>query len=153
MTTGPNVQPGEKPPRIPAGIFDHTESGALDLAAFYAHAYDWTVATNSPELLEAISAPSCTACRAAIERVKDTAEAGDVVTGGRVTLRSAQLVTGHFTVQSDYVFRVVILQDPQRVTARGGALFSSAPATTSTLLLFVSWLLGQWHIVAIGKTS
>jgi hypothetical protein len=51
LTTGPGVQPGEKPPVLDAEAKQHTASGALAFAIYYFRAYDWGIATNDAYLV------------------------------------------------------------------------------------------------------
>jgi hypothetical protein len=150
LTTGPGVQPGEKPPVLDAEAKQHTATGALAFAEYYIKAFDWGTATTDPYLVGQISAPSCSACRRYENQLDDLRRKGGHVEGGRTTLLSDSLVTGSFKIKSDYVVQFKIKEDSIVLVSPSAPPSTSAPANTSVSLVFVSWIRGHWQIIEEG---
>jgi hypothetical protein len=153
LLTGPGVRPGETPPQLGPLQSRHDSSGALAFAAFYYRAYDWSVATNDSYLLRQVSLPSCTACERAIRLFDELAQKRQVLRGGRIVLRSAQLITGRFTVRSDLVVEVKSHQDALTLESSATAPTPVAEAEDDDSFVFVSWVGAGWKIVEIGAPS
>lgn len=74
--------------------------------------------------------------------------AGAVLTGGRITLRSRGLRTGHFNYSSDFVVRCVVDETAIVIRAPGAAPSTAAPAVSKYVsFLFVSWQSERWTVV------
>jgi hypothetical protein len=153
LTTGPGVQPGDKPPVLPDAAKQHTSTGALLFADYYFKAFDWSVATNDPYLVESISGPSCSACQRVIKGLRSFANEGAILRGGRIHVQSAKIVTGTFRVQSEYVVEISLNQDPEVVSHPSSAPSRVAPVTNDISLVFVSWVGQQWQINEVGAPS
>jgi hypothetical protein len=150
LTTGPGVLPGEKPPVLSPEAKQHTPAGALAFAAYYFKAYDWGVATTDPYLIERIGASSCTACRTYIDQLNSLRAKGGHVERGRTTVLSSKLVTGTFKTKSDYVVEFKIKEDAVVLVVPSAPPSTSAPASSYTSLVFVSWRRTGWQIVEEG---
>jgi hypothetical protein len=153
LTTGPGVQPGEKPPILSNDAKQHTPAGALAFAAYYFKAFDWSVATNDPYLVRAISAPTCAACQRVISGLASLRSEGGVLRGGRMQLKSAKIVTGTFRFKADHVVEVSLNQDPEVITGPSSAPTTAAQATKDTSLVFVSWVGHGWQVQEVGAPS
>jgi hypothetical protein len=151
LTTGPGVQPGEKPPVLDAEAKQHTASGALAFAIYYFKAFDWGYATTDPSLVEQISAPSCRACRSYVDGLASVRARGGHVEGGRITIRSANLATGSFTVKSERAVEVNLSEDAVVLVSPSAAPSTAATSISrDTSLVFVSWAAGRWQVVEVG---
>lgn len=154
LTTGPGVQPGEKPPVLSAEARKHTPTGALLFAQYYFLAFDWGYATTDPYLVSKISAPGCSACTRYVNALRDLRRRGGYVTRGRVTVRSGRLVIGEFKIDSDFVVRVVVDEQPVVVNMPSSSPSTAAPALKQDpSLVFVSWLQNGWKVVGVGTPS
>ena len=116
------------------------------MAVFYERAYDWSLATNDPYLLKAISAPSCERCREVIDGLTKLRAKGGHTWGARGLVDSFQLFFGLGKIKADYIVRVVVTQ------AAGGSVLPTAttsdvPHATITSYIYESWLGGRWQIV------
>jgi hypothetical protein len=154
LTTGPGVQPGEKPPVLSDAARQHTSAGALLFADYYVRALDWSVATNDTYLLEQISAPSCTACQRNINAAAALRRQGAIEKGGRITRISSRLVTGTFKVKSDFVIETIAKDDPIVILRPSSSASTAAPAVArDSSLVFVSWISTRWQVVEEGAPS
>lgn len=154
LTTGPNVQAGEKPPVLSDDAKQHTPAGALAFGSYYFKALDWSTATNDSFLVEQISALSCHACARAINGLRTLREERGYVRGGRISFGSATLVTGTFKVESDFVVQVTVDEQPVILVHPSAPPTTSAPAVAKDVsLVFVSWLSGTWRVVEVGAPS
>ena len=153
LSTGPGVQPGETPPVLNEDAKQHTPAGALAFANYYFKAYDWGVATTDPYLVEQISAPSCSACHRYIARLDALRGKGGHVVRGRTTVLSRALVTGSFETKADYVVQMKITEDAVVLVSPSAPPSTSAPASSYTSLVFVSWRGTRWQIVEEGAPS
>jgi hypothetical protein len=154
LTTGPGVQPGEKPPVLDAEAKQHTATGALTLAEYFVQALDWSAATTDPYLLKQISASTCEACQLDITQLEALAADGAHVRGGRTRIVSDRLVTGDFTIKSDYVVEIVTHDDAIVIVRPTASPSTSVPGVErDKSLVFVSWLGGRWQIVGEGAPS
>jgi hypothetical protein len=150
LTTGPGVQPGDKPPVLPDAAKQHTSTGALLFADYYFKAYDWGIATTDPYLVEQISAPSCTACQRYVKELNSLRLKGGHVDRGRTDVLSSKLANGTFKTKSDYVAECHIKEDAVVLVTPSAPPSTSAPASNYTSLIFVSWSGGRWQIVEEG---
>jgi hypothetical protein len=154
LATGPGVRPGEKPPTLPQAAKQRTPAGALAFAAYYFKALDWSIATTDAYLLRNISSPSCPACRRAITGLTSLRAEHGNVSGGRIRISSAKVVTGTFKVRSDYVVEVFVDEDPVVLIRASAPPTTTAPrATNDPSLVFVSWADSGWKIIEVGAPS
>jgi Family of unknown function (DUF6318) len=148
LTTGPNVRPGEKPPVFPALAKQHTADGALAFAAYYFDAYDWGYATNDPSLVASIAGSNCKGCAKYVQALNSLRARHAVMTGGRITVLSRGLRTGHFNYKSDYVVRVRLDEEPIVIHVPNSQPSTAAPAVQGYVTyLFVSWTQSRWKVV------
>lgn len=153
LSTGPGVQPGEKPPVLGTAAKQHTPAGALAFAEYYMRALDWSFATNDPYLLKQISSPTCPACDRYIAALDGLAQS-EHLTGSRITIISDRLVTGTFKVKSDAVVEFVLNDEAAVLVKPSAPPTTVAPAVShDESLVFVSWMSGAWKIVEEGSPS
>lgn len=145
--------PGEKPPVMDPQAKQHNPAGALTFAEYYIKAFDWGTATSDPYLVSQISAPSCMACRRYIAELDELRSKNGHVEGGRTTVLSDRLVTGSFKAKSDYVVQFKIKEDSVVLVSPSAPPSTTAPASTSVSLVFVSWVRGRWQIIEEGAPS
>jgi hypothetical protein len=154
LTTGPGVRPGEKPPALPEIAKQHTPAGALLFAEYFIRALDWSAATNDAYLLVEVSAPSCEACQRDISAAMTLRAEGAIEQGGRIKILGAQLVTGTFNIQSDYVVEVTTMNEAVVIVKPSSAPSTAAlPVAKDRSLVFVSWTADGWKIAGEGKPS
>ena len=153
LTTGPNVRPGEHPPSAPAGLRRHDPSGALELAAYYFAALDWSIATNDAVLLVPLASASCKPCAATIQNLVSLSTSKRRIVGGRIRVNSLDLVSGHFSVSSDVVVKVEATQGFEKLLGPGGNLVHTVPPSSESSLVFASWQNGSWKVVDLGGES
>jgi hypothetical protein len=152
LTTGPGVKPGEKPPVESRFAKQHTEAGALAFAGYYFRALDWSLATTDANLLRGLSEPSCAICTQRIHQLEALRAGGGRVDGYRNALRSTRIVTGRFTVKSDYVVETHLIQYAGRVVSSSGAVEDRIDSHKISVYVFVSWRTGSWRVIQIGQT-
>jgi hypothetical protein len=153
LSTGPGVQPGEKPPVLNEDAKQHTPAGALLFANYYIRALDWSFATNDSYLLKAISSPTCPACNRYITALDGLGE-GEHLTGSRIGIVSDRLITGSFKVKSDAVVKFVLNDQAAVIVKPSSAPSTVAPAARHDVsLVFVSWIAGAWKVVEEGAPS
>jgi Family of unknown function (DUF6318) len=153
LTTGPNVQAGEKPPVLSDDAKQHTPAGALLFATYCFQAFDWSVATNDPYLVSKISAPSCAACQRVIEGIAALGKEGARIQGGRIHLESSKIVSGPFRFKSDYVAQVTLMQGAEVIARPSSAPSTAARRTKDVSLVFISWVSGAWQVKEVGAPS
>jgi hypothetical protein len=153
LTTGPNVRPGEQPPGLPDAAKEHSSAGALLFAGYYFKALDWSIATNDPFLVQAISASTCQACRRVIDGFRDLRARNAHLKGGRISLKTAKLVTGSFKFESDYVVQVTLTEEAEVLVPPTAKPTSVAPKTTDNSLVFVSFASERWQVIEVGAPS
>jgi hypothetical protein len=153
LTTGPNVQAGEKPPVLSEGAKQHTPAGALLFATYYFKAYDWGIATTDPYLVQQVSAPTCGACRRYVNGLNSLRRGGGYAKGGRINVKSTKLVTGSFRLKSDYVVATTLAEEALIEVRPSATPTTMAPATQDTSLVFVSWAGRGWQIIEVGAPS
>ncbi|MCU1656526.1 MAG: hypothetical protein JWO57_1182 [Pseudonocardiales bacterium] len=153
LVTGPGVQPGEKPPTLPAEAKHHTPAGALSFAEYYFKALDWSTATNDPYLVEQISRRTCQACRRVINSLDDLRAKGQRLLGGRITLVSAKLVTGTFRFRAEHVVQAALTEESEVLTRPSNVPSTVAPPSNATSLVFVSHKESGWEVVEVGAPS
>lgn len=154
LSTGPGVQPGERPPVLTEDAKQHTPAGALAFANYYFKSLDWSTATTDPYLLKQISSLSCRACTRAINGLDALRAEGGHVRHGRISVVSARLVAGIFKVKSDRVVEVAVNEEPVVLIRPSSPPSTSAPAVTRDVsLVFVSWLSGRWNVLEVGAPS
>jgi hypothetical protein len=150
LTTGPNVRPGEKPPTFPPQSRERTENGALQFAGYYFKAYDWGYATNDPYLVQQISLPSCKGCQVYVRGLQSLQKTHQTLTGGRIRIRSAQVLSGRFRVKADYAVDVAVDEQPVVLHGGGRPTKTVAPRVTDDhSVVFVSWRAGAWTVVEV----
>lgn len=152
LTTGPGIQPGEKPPVLPEGAKQHTRDGATSFAGYYLRALDWSIATNDPFLLRAISAASCSACRRQIIGLLKVQRSGTKLTGGRLTILNFELVRNTYSIKADYAFSVRLHENREESRTPLSAPSTVSVAHKSNSIIFVSWLSRGWQIVEFGAS-
>jgi hypothetical protein len=150
LTTGPNVRPGEKPPMFPRAANRHSRFGAQVFALYYFKAFDWGYATNDPSLVQRISSTRCGACRSYVTGLQSVVQHGNVLLGGRISLRPRSSISpNHYRIEADYVVDVRLDEAPVLV-ATPSATRTAAPALVGDhSLVFVSWSGGRWRVVEV----
>jgi hypothetical protein len=148
LTTGPGVLPGQKPPVEGAYARQHTSGGAIAFAIYYVRAFDWSIATNDPYLIEQISASACRACTRAVDVLNNLRDHGYVQRGGRITVHACGIAEGRFDRHADYVVRCTMTDTGAVVyTPTGETPSVTPPDETYPSLIFVSWIDGSWQII------
>ncbi len=150
LTTGPGVVAGEKPPVMNAAARHRGPVGAIAFAHYYYEALDWSLATTDPRPLEGLNTPSCTFCDQRIDEIRRAGQSGAQVRGGRITVLSAQRETGSFSVKSDYVVAVAIVQTPGKIVDSAGRSTSRIAGGKSSIGVYVTWLAGRWQVIDLG---
>jgi hypothetical protein len=153
VTSGPNVRPGEKPPVFPAEAGQHTSEGALMFAGYFVKALDWSLATTDPALLKPISAPTCRSCNAVISGLAKQREKGTYQVGARLTVNSARLVTGQFTLRSDYAVEFNLTEGSTKLVRPSASPSPVSPAKDFTSIVLVSWKANRWLVIERGSPS
>jgi hypothetical protein len=151
LTTGPNMQPGEKPPQLSSYSHGHDAAGALGFATYFVKALDWGYATNDPYLIQQISSSKCSACVRFTDALQSLDPTGRELHGSRITIISAGIATGRFTVMSDYVVKLVLKDQAAILSSKTAAPSTVAPASPNyTSLIFISWTSSGWTVVEDG---
>jgi hypothetical protein len=150
LTTGPNVQHGEKPPTMPAVATHHTATGAQVFAAYYFAAYDWGYATSDPYLVQAISTSRCKACASYIKSLNQLTKNSGHISGGRVTIDSVKLIQGSFAINSDFVVEVTVDESAVILDRPNQKSETAAPSVShDRSLVFVTWRRGAWMVTEV----
>jgi hypothetical protein len=139
---------------MPDHVRVHDPGGAYEMGIYYVRALDWSIATNDPALIRRISLTSCRACKRVIQQLDRNRKDHATLIGGRVHLLSGTLVSGSFTVASDYVVQVRVHEDAERISRSPSASPSKvSDAEDSTSLVFVDWTAGGWKVREVGARS
>ncbi len=150
LLTGPGVSPGETPPTLPAVDLQKSNAGALGFAVYFFRALNWSFATTDPYLIQEWSSSTCARCSSYIDNLSDLGKAGGHIEGGRLTISSANIVTGTL-VEADYVVRVTLSQSALVVISP-----PAPPSSASTQHLnamndiYLSWASGTWSVLGIA---
>lgn len=150
LTTGPNVQPGEKPPVLPAEALQHTASGARIFGVYFVKALDWSIATTDPYLLRPIASPSCKACSRYVTDLASLQAEGGYIRGGRIRLRSYLLSSNRNDPTAEYKLAVRLTQEPDVVVRP-----SVSPSTDNAQPIsyesniFLAWDRSAWRVVEL----
>ena len=150
LTTGPNVRPGEKPPEFPALARRRGQIGALAFTAYYYKAFDWSYATNDSYLLRRLALRSCRGCTRVIRSLDRLRTRNEVLTGGRIRLRSARVDHREFDFPSDFVVDVELDEQPVVLDAPSAAPSTVAPRLRSHhSLVFLRWIGQHWRVADV----
>jgi hypothetical protein len=152
LTTGPNVRPGEKPPRLGAVGTEHNAVGATVAGAYYFRALDWTIATNDDFLIRRLGLPSCGACNRVHQgllalRAKDEEEIG-----GRINIESAVVSSNQYKIDYEYAVRVTYHEGAVRLRDSDGTVRTTQPdARHQVDIVFLAWRSGMWRVLEVAK--
>ena len=147
LTSGANVRPGETPPVLDKFAKQHNSAGALAFASYFIKALDWSLATTDPYLIKQISAPSCQACKAYINRLSIFQREGGHVRGGRISLKSESIVQGQGKVKADYIVLTQFSQQPASVIIGSASPSPVSAQSEVTSYVYLTWLAGSWRVV------
>lgn len=145
-TTGPNVRPGEKPPKLPAIAKKHSSVGAEEFARYWFHALDWAYATTDSTLARTLFSPSCAGCRRFVEEILDAPRTHhEHFIGGRISVESTRLVGADRS--SKRIVDVVVDQTRLKVVNSAGRVVQVTPPTSHALFrTWLSWRSGSWEV-------
>jgi hypothetical protein len=153
LLTGAAVKPGEVPPTEDPRFITDDSGGAIGFANYFYQALDWSIATTNPNLLRAISAPTCTTCQGYIHGIDALAASGGHSEGGRL-IATAFAPTDGTVAKSDFVIQVTITQQQELIVDASGASSSApAPINPATNYLYVSWNNGDFEAIEIGRNG
>lgn len=148
LTTGPGVQPGEKPPTLSPAAKVHNAQGAIEFAEFYIKALDWSYATTDPYLLRMVSSPSCQRCKAVIDGLARLQAQGGHIRGDRIVFDSDDLCDcTDAQVKADYIVKVVSTQDAGAIVHANGSVANAHGQERATTYVYTSWTGKGWTIV------
>jgi hypothetical protein len=152
LTTGPGVKPGETPPELdPLGTNDD-EQGALDFAAYFIKALDWSIATNDPVLIRQVALPSCTTCSKYIAKL-DAFDGGTqgYVSGGRISITSIAIARGTSSITADQIVELTLFQEPDVIHRPSVAPSTETPSPASVKTrIYLSWVENVWKVVEMA---
>ena len=113
LLTGAAVKPGEVPPTLDPHFRTDDSGGAIAFAGYFYRALDWSIATTNPNLLRAISAPTCKTCQGYIHDIDALAASGSHSEGGRLLRDSVCAEPTATVAKSDFVIQVKITQQQE----------------------------------------
>lgn len=144
------MKPGEVPPVEDRSLIANSASGAFYFASYFYRAIDWSIATTNPNLLRAISAPSCKPCTKYIQEIDALAAAGGHSEGARLQVSAYAPAEGDL-LKADYVIQVTINQAPQVLVAKNGTRATPSPPSNPAInYLYMSWDNGGFVATEIG---
>jgi hypothetical protein len=150
LLTGAAVKPGEVPPTLDPHFRTDDSGGAIAFAGYFYRALDWSIATTNPNLLRAISAPSCKPCTKYIQEIDALAAAGGHSEGARLQVSAYAPAEGDL-LKADYVIQVTINQAPQVLVAKNGTRATPSPPSNPAInYLYMSWDNGGFVATEIG---
>jgi Family of unknown function (DUF6318) len=143
LLTGADVKPGEVPPTLDPHFITDDEYGAIAFAGYFYRALDWSIATTNPNLLRAISAPSCSGCQKDIQMLDRFAAEGRH-SEARLSESGASRVNDTL-VPAEFVMQVTIDQQADVTVDANGSSTTYAPAVRSAIsYLYVKWQNGSF---------
>jgi len=148
-TTGPNVRPGEKPPVLPPGARANGSAGALQFAAYWMEALDWSYATTDSTIAKSLFAPSCAGCARFLRNIIDvTRQRGQHFSGGRISVSGTDLKPTDGLAGATAIVDVTVQQTALKVLATSGAVVESTLAIKDGLFrTWVRWNGARWQVV------
>jgi hypothetical protein len=149
-TTGPNVRPGEKPPKLPDLAKTNTPVGAVTFAQYWFQALDWGYATTDSTLVHSLYSDSCSECARFAGIFDSTRAAGGHFRGGRIATSSANLVDDKSHADSMVVDVTFAQTKVQRVDSHGRA--SSAESADDHVIyrVWIRWL-PSWFVIDLKQ--
>ncbi|MBE7189753.1 DUF6318 family protein, partial [Jatrophihabitans endophyticus] len=153
-TTGPNVRPGESPPKLPALGRKHSAEGAEVFADFWLRTWDWAFATTNASLMMSYYAKSCSDCAKAASQFPRLQKEDEHILGGRFSFKKSVLVYNDKRFGSDIAVDLTFAQARLRlVTARGKTVQRDPRVAAITFRLWLKWVRGAWTVVQKGHVS
>jgi hypothetical protein len=148
VTTGPNIRPGEKPPRFPLSLERNLPSAAGAFAVFWEKTIDWGYATVDSSLPRTVYSPSCAGCERFM-KIFDGARADGVhFRGGRLLILAWTIQRNDHHNGATAVIDVTFSIQSLEAIDRGGKVVETDPAVSRTTdRVWVRWTGTQWAVV------
>lgn len=144
-TTGPNVRPGEKPPKLDALGHQRSAPGVVEFATFWVRAIDWGYATTNPNILRGLFLPSCVVCENFLKNFSFTAAHHQHFEGGRVSILQAVLARSD-TKNGARAVDVTMKAAPLRIVTDAGVTVRRSRGERVTLRIWARWIRGNWRV-------
>jgi Family of unknown function (DUF6318) len=151
LLTGAAVKPGEVPPTEDPHFITDDQGGAITFAGYFFRALDWSIATTNPNLLRAISAPSCATCQGYIHDIDAVAAKGGHSEGSRISAYEFAPAHGDL-VAAQFVIQVTLTQQPQVLVSADGTRSTPPPPNNPVVTyVYMDWQNGNFIALGLGR--
>lgn len=149
-TTGPNVQPGAKPPVMLEAAKVHDQLGAMAFAAYVLQAVSWAYSTTDAHVLDAVYASDCQPCKLQRDAIVAVAAKNEHFVGGHLRALSLQSVKDR-EHGADEAFDIAVDVEALRVVNQQGQTVEGPyPHETPTIRYLFKWTDTGWRVVHSG---
>lgn len=146
--SGPNVRPGEKPPKLLPGTEVNNAVGATQFAMFWIQTLDWGYATTDSTLTKTYYAPSCKECRRFTDIIDSAKRAGDHFEGGRIVASKWLIADNDHRNGATRAVDVTYSQEAvKELDPHGNVVVSDPKASKIVRRLWLKWLADHWTVV------